>query len=110
VRIGYLEALVLELKKGGGLKVEKTEKAGAASAEPGAQPAGVAGRQVTVVGDVIKLDAATQTVTVKGPERTIDLKARDPEQFKLIAVGDQIQATYTEAFAVEVTPVAKPAK
>ena len=33
-----------------------------------------------------------------------------PEQFKLIAVGDQIQATYTEAFAVEVTPVAKPAK
>jgi hypothetical protein len=110
VKIGYLEALVLELKKGGGLKVEKTETAGAAAAEPGAKPAGAAGRQVTVVGDVIKLDAATQTVTVKGPERTIDLKARDPEQFKLIAVGDQIQATYTEAFAVEVTPVAAPAK
>ena len=47
---------------------------------------------------------------MKGPERTVDLKARDPEQFKLIAVGDQIQATYTEAFAVEVTPVATPAK
>ena len=110
VRIGYLEALVLELKKGGGLKVGRPEPAGGAAAQPVAQPAGAAGRQVTVVGDVIKLDAATQTVTVKGPERTVDLKARDPEQFKLIAVGDQIQATYTEAVAVEVTPMAKPGK
>ena len=56
-----------------------------------------------------RLDAVTQTVTVKGPERTVDLKVRDPEQFKLVAVGDQIQATYTEALAVAVTPVAKPA-
>jgi hypothetical protein len=106
----YYESLALELKKGGGMKVEKTEKAGAAGAMPGETPAGAAGRQVTVVGDVIKLDAATQTITVKGPQRTVELKARDPEQFKLIAVGDQIQATYTEALAVAVTPVAKPAE
>ena len=108
-RFKYYESLALELKKGGGMKVEKTEKAGVARAKPGETPGGVAGRQVIVVGDVIKLDPATQTITVKGPERTVDLKARDPEQFKLIAVGDQIQATYTEAFAVAVTPVAKPA-
>jgi len=110
VKIKYLETLVLELQKGGGLPVAKTEVAGAAGAKPGEQPAGVVGRQVTVVGDVIKLDAATQTITVKGPQRTVELKARDPEQFKLIAVGDQIQATYTEALAVAVTPVAKPAQ
>jgi len=109
VNVTYLESLALELKKGGGLKVEKTEKAGVVGAQPGATPAGAAGRQVTVVGDVIKLDAATQTITVKGPERTVELKARDPEQFKLIAVGDQIQATYTEALAVSVTPAAAPA-
>jgi hypothetical protein len=109
VTIKYVEALALELKKGGGLKVEKTEKAGVARAKPGETPAGVLGRQVTVVGDVIKLDAATQTITVKGPERTVELKARDPEQFKLVAVGDQIQATFTEAVAVAVTPAAKAA-
>jgi hypothetical protein len=109
VDIRYIESLALELKKGGGMKVERTETAGAVGAKPGAQPAGVVGRQVTVVGNVIKLDAATQAVTVKGPERTIDLKVRDPEQFKLIAVGDQIQATYTEALALSVTP-AKPKK
>ena len=109
VQMKYVEALVVELKKGGGLKVEKTEKAGAVGAKPGETPAGVMGRQITVVGDVIALDPATQTITVKGPQRTVELKARDPEQFKLVAVGDQIQATYTEAVAVAVTPVAKPA-
>jgi hypothetical protein len=31
---------------------------------------------------------------------------RDPEQFKLIAVGDQVEATYVEAVALSVTPVA----
>jgi hypothetical protein len=105
----YLESLVLELKKGGGLKVEKTETAGVAGAKPGEKPAGIGGRQVTVVGDVTKIDAATQTLTVKGPQRTVELKVRDPEQFKLVAVGDQIQATYTEALAVAVTPEAKAA-
>jgi hypothetical protein len=109
VDMRYRETLALELKKGGGMKVEKTEKAGAVGAKPGETPAGVVGRQVTVVGDVITLDAATQTVTVKGPQRTVDLKVRDPEQFKLIAVGDQIQATYTEALALAVRP-AKPKK
>jgi hypothetical protein len=109
VDMRYRESLALELKKGGGMKVEKTEKAGAVGAMPGETPAGVVGRQVTVVGDVIKVDAATQIVTVKGPQRTVELKVRDPEQFKLIAVGDQIQATYTEALALSVTP-AKPKK
>jgi hypothetical protein len=109
VDMRYRETLAVELKKGGGMKVEKTEKAGAMGAKPGETPAGVMGRQVTVVGDVMRVDAATQTVTVKGPQRTVDLKVRDPEQFKLIAVGDQIQATYTEALALAVTP-AKPKK
>ena len=110
VNATYAESLVLELKKGGGMKVEKTEKTAAVGAKPGETPAGAMGRQVTVVGDVTKVDAATQTVTVKGPQRTVDLKVRDPEQFKLIAVGDQIEATFTEALGLSVTPAAKPAE
>lgn len=105
VNVGYYETLVLELKKGGGLPVAKTERAAAAGAQPGAAPEGLFGRQVSIVGDVIGLDPATQMMTLKGPARTIELKARDPDQFKLMAVGDQIQATYTEALAVSVTPV-----
>jgi hypothetical protein len=45
-------------------------------------------------------------VTLKGPQRTVELKVRDPEQFKLVKKGDQVQATYTEAVAIAVMPAA----
>ena len=107
VDIQYVEALVLELKKGGGLPVARTQKDDMVTAKPGATPGAKGARQLTVVGDVIALDPVTQTVTLKGPQRTADLKVRDPEQFKLISKGDQIQATYTEALAIAVKPAAK---
>jgi hypothetical protein len=107
VNVAYTEALTVELKKGGGKAVARTEQAGAAGAKPGDRPAGLVGRQVTVVADVVDVDAATQTITLRGPQRTVELKVRDPEQFKLIAKGDQVEATYTEAVAVEVAPAAK---
>ena len=107
VDIQYVEALVLELKKGGGLPVARTQKDDMVTAKPGATPGAKGARQLTVVGDVIALDPVTQTVTLKGPQRTADLKVRDPEQFKLISKGDQIEATYTEALAIAVKPSAK---
>ena len=103
VDVQYLEAIVLELKKGGGKKVERTEEAAMATAKPGEAPGAVAGRQITVVGDVIDVDQATHTVTVRGPKRTVHLNVEDPEQLKMIAKGDQIEARYTEAVAVDVT-------
>ena len=107
VDIQYVEALVLELKKGGGLPVARTEKENMVTAKPGETPGAKGARKVTVVGDVINLDPATQTVTLKGPQRTADLKVRDKKQFDLISKGDQIEATYTEALAVAVKPSAK---
>ena len=107
VDIQYVEALVLELKKGGGLPVARTQKDNMVTAKPGETPGAKGARQLTVVGDVINLDPVTQTVTLKGPQRTTELKVRDPEQFKLISKGDQIEATYTEALAIAVKPAAK---
>ena len=46
-------------------------------------------------------------MTLKGPKHTVDLRVRDPKQFALIAKGDQVQATYTEAVAIAVTPAKK---
>jgi Cu/Ag efflux protein CusF len=60
-----------------------------------------------VTANVTAVDAKTQTVTLKGPKRTVDLKVPDPGQFKLIKVGDQIQAVYTEALALAVEPAPK---
>jgi Cu/Ag efflux protein CusF len=107
VNVEFVEALTLELKKGGGLPVQKTEQAAAAGAKPGAQPAGMVGRQVTIVADVVAVDPAKQIVTLKGPQRTVELPVKDPEQFKRIAKGDQVQATFTQALAIAVEPAKK---
>jgi Cu/Ag efflux protein CusF len=107
VDLEYVEALTLELKKGGGMVVQRTEQSGVAGAKPGQTPAGVAGRQVTVVADVVDINAARQTVTLRGPKQTVELPVRDPEQLKRMAKGDQIEATYTQALAVTVVPAAK---
>jgi Cu/Ag efflux protein CusF len=109
VTVEYLRALALELKKGGGLIVQRTEQAGGAAAKPGEKPAGAVGRQVKVVADVVDLDPARQTVKLKGPQRTVELHIADAEQFKRVAKGDQVEATFTEAVAIAVTPAAKAA-
>ena len=89
--------------------VAKTEQADDARSAAGAKPAGIVGRQVEVTADVVAVDAKTQTLTLKGPKQTVELKVPDPKQFALVKVGDQIQATYTEALALSVEAAA-PAK
>jgi len=102
----YVEALTLELKKGSGGIREKVEREGAAVAKPGEKPGVAVGRQVTVVADVVAVNKAKQTIRLRGVEHTIDLKVRDPNQFKLVKVGDQVEATFTEAVALSVEPAA----
>ncbi len=104
VDLQYVEALTLELKKGGGLVVGRSEKADAVSAKKGEMPGGAVGRQVTIVANVTAVDPAKQIVTLKGPNRTVNLRIPDPEQFKRVAVGDQVEAKYTQAVAVAVDP------
>jgi hypothetical protein len=108
VVVRYAEALTLTLKKDGKELRGSTESADAARSKKGEKPAGIVSRQVEVTADVTALDAKTRTVTLRGPNRVVDLKVH-PDQFKLIKVGDQVQAVYTEAVALSVEPAA-PAK
>jgi hypothetical protein len=106
VAVRYLEALSVELKKGGGAPVGRTVSEVAGTAKAGEKPGIGGASKVTVIADVIAVDAAKQIVTLKGPERTVDVKVHDPDQFKLVKVGDQVEATYTEALVVSVEPKA----
>jgi hypothetical protein len=107
VVVRYLESLTLTLKKDGKELLSKSEATDAARSKAGEKPAGIAGRQIEVTANVIAVDAASQTVMLKGPQRTVDLRIADPKQFKLVKVGDQVQATYTEALALSVEPAKK---
>ncbi|HEX3141670.1 MAG TPA: hypothetical protein VHQ87_16560 [Rhizobacter sp.] len=107
VVVGYLESLSLTLKKDGKELPSATAAHDGARAASGARPGGAVAQQVEVTANVIAVDAATQTVTLKGPNQTVDLKVPDAGQFKLIKVGDQIHAVYTQALALSVEPAAK---
>jgi hypothetical protein len=106
----YVEALTLELKKtkvaAGDVKVREE----AAKAKPGEKPAAAGARQVTVVADVVAVDPVKSTITLKGPKgKELTLNVQNPEQFKVVKKGDQVEATYTEALALSVEPAPKPA-
>ena len=106
VNVSYKQALIVELKKGGGMVVGRSESQGAMQMKGQAVP-GTLGRQVTIVADVVAVDPATQTVTLKGPKRTVDMVVSDPQQFQRIAKGDQVEASYIQAFAAVIDPVKK---
>ena len=56
---------------------------------------------------MIAVDRKTQMVTLRGPKQEVDLYVSDPAQLKLIKVGDQIEAEYTQAVAITVEAAKK---
>jgi len=106
----YAQALTLELKKTKVKAGEPTVTEAAARAKPGERPAGAVGREVTAIADVIGVDAKKKTITLKGPRGNIvTLDVQNPDQFKVVKKGDQVEVTYTEALALSVEPAPKPA-
>ncbi len=106
VTLNFIESLTLQLKKGGKALVERVESSDAVTAKPGELPMGGVSKTVHIVADVIAVDPATSVVTLRGPQRTVDLKVKDKEILAQIAVGDQVDADFVEAALISVS--AKP--
>jgi hypothetical protein len=106
----YAQALTLELKKTKVTAGDPVVREEAAKAKAGERPAVVGARQVTVIADVVAVDAKASTITLKGPRgKVVVLDVQNPDQFKVVKKGDQIEVTYTEALALSVEPAPKPA-
>jgi Cu/Ag efflux protein CusF len=105
--VTHVEALTLELKKGGSGIRERVESETGGRAAAGDKPGAAAVRRVTVVADVVAVNARAQTVTLRGPQHTVDLRVKDPAQLAAIKVGDQVEATYTEGIAISLAAPAK---
>ena len=106
----YAEALTLELRKTKVKAGEPTVREEAARAKPGERPAVAGAREVTAIADVIGVDPKKSTITLKGPRgNVVTLDVQNPDQFKVVKKGDQVEVTYTEALALSVEPAPKPA-
>jgi hypothetical protein len=107
----YAQALTLELRKTKGAAGDVTVSEGAARAKPGERPAVAGARQVTAIANVIAVDPKKSTITLKGPRgNVVTLDVQNPDQFKVVKKGDQVEVTYTEALALSVEPAPMPAK
>lgn len=104
VTLTYVQALALELRKvENKVKSERVESEEAVRSKLGDKPAGAIKRSIRVIADVVAVNPKAKTVTLRGPKQTVELAIEDPAQFKEIKVGDQVEALYTEAVALEVT-------
>jgi hypothetical protein len=104
VNVAFAESMLLELRKKGAPVVARTQGTEVRRAPSSAPPGGVSQTETTVLADVLAVDPALGTVTLRGPQSTISLRIKDPRQLALIQPGDQVQATYSEAIAVSVEP------
>ena len=103
----YTESIAIAMLPKG-TKLSASERAAAAKTGTGM---GEAGKQVTISAEVISVDTANNTVTLKGPKGNVEtIDVQDPDnQAKLASIkpGQVMQFTYTEAIAVSVTPKGK---
>ena len=98
----YAEALAYEVKKGGTV-VGPATVVGGGAAQPGARPAGGIARQTTATVIITAIDPKAPSVTFKGPQgNTRTITVQHPEKLKGVNVGDTVELTFTEAFAVKV--------
>ena len=80
-----------------------------ATAPQGDKPGMITTNTITATANVEAIDAAKNTVSLKGPQGNIfKVKVQNPDLMKDIAVNDQVKVVYTEAIAAVVSaPVAK---
>jgi hypothetical protein len=105
VVVEFLEALAVDLKKGGGLKEEAGTATAVARAEPGEKPGGGVVDLVTIVATIVGIDPDEPSVLLQGPEgNVVEVLVKHPEKLKEVDLGDQVVITYSQALAISVTP------
>jgi hypothetical protein len=108
VVVGYYQGVLAEVKKPGeGSQGVETASA-ATRARPGERPAGAAGTAIRETVTIESVDTSFETVTFKRQDGSTRLYAVETPQgrefIRKLRKGDQVEVTYIEALAVEVTP------
>ena len=110
VNAEYRLAAVVSLKKGAGVRTA-TEATSSSRSKLGDKPGGTITQEGTIVADVIGIDAAKGTVSVKGPGgRVVHGKVADKALLNDVKVGDQVELDYVSSLAIQVVPGPKSAQ
>ena len=100
----YIRALTLELRKGGSVR-QSGESSDAVRAQKGEKPGVAVGGRITVVADVVDVNEKEKTISLRGPKgNVVVMDVQNPDQFKVVKKGDQVEVDYAEALAIAVVP------
>jgi hypothetical protein len=103
VAVVYYESIAFRVLKPGEAKPSATTDADALLAPLGQRPGAATARETTVVAKILRLDRAKQQAVLRGPKgKQFTVKVRNPAHFDKVRVGDSVEITYTEAFAIDV--------
>ena len=94
VTMELTRALALELRKSSTAEISRQDEADKVGAQAGEAPGGAIGTRTKIMAEVTAVNPESKTVTLKGPNRSIDLAVEDPAQLANIAIGDRVEATY----------------
>ena len=111
VVIDYTEALAVEIARPGDTRPPVASGTVAGRAEPGQRPGAAAGQMVRVRVRIDAVDTDAWTVTFTDPHGvTHTVAVRDPgarDFVRTVRLGEQVDITYSEAFAIRVEPGAR---
>jgi hypothetical protein len=107
VELDYFEAIEFEVRAP---TEEERQLAGlgidvAARAAKGERPAALAAGERVDILVIESIDRKKQLVTLKGPEGFVTVKAKYPQNLKVVKVGDTVVVRTSELFAARVKPL-----
>jgi hypothetical protein len=81
---------------------ERVESTSTSTAKPGGMPGMVTQNNVQVLANIQSIDTKARTVTIQGATRTVKITAPDDFDMSKLQVGDQVQAEFTDAVAIDI--------
>ena len=103
VHAKYQASITLQVAKEGSDVVGRVAQETSSRAKLGDKPGAILTRAIAMRGNVTKVDPENKTITIQGVDKTLEMDVKNPEHFKVVKVGDQIEALITEGIAISVT-------
>jgi hypothetical protein len=105
VVVVYFESIAFRVLKPGEAKPSLKSDTDTLVSPLGQRPGAASARETTLVATIVRLDRAKQQAVLRGPKgKRVTVKVQNPENFDKVKVGDLVEVTYTEAFAIDVQP------
>lgn len=103
VIMAYYSSFAIALEPKGGLE-ERAHELSVSRAKAGEKPGMKVTDRIYVQAKITAIDKKDRTVTLQGPERKLTLKVGDVVDLNKVEVGQDVDAIYTESYAVSVVP------